>query len=195
MKRLGSALTRQKSIIGGVSKSDLLSALETESETLQNITDYFVPMMRHLRVFFFWEQEQTNLRLLGHDYIVTQESAAPVYDDTERAGIAADHQGMIRFETPSSQGFLMVVDALSRYCDDAPGVIEQRRASAARTLELERQRAMAETLGGGGGGGGSFYLGEGLPRAHMHAPQVSSSGLSSSFTLVDRSSTFRSIAE
>ncbi len=182
IKKLGSAMTPQT--LGGMKKSDLVSALETESETLQNITDYFVPMMRQFCIFFFWEQEQTNLKLLGRDYIVVQESAAPVYDDTERAGIAADHRSMVKFEDPSSQGFRMVIEALSRYCEDAPAVIHQRRASAARALELERHRMMAETLG-------SFRMGEG---ATPPAPaRVQSSGLSS-LTIVDRSNTFRSIS-
>ena len=39
----------------------LLDALGRGSEALQNITDMFVPLMKHFRVFFFWEQEKTDL--------------------------------------------------------------------------------------------------------------------------------------
>ena len=39
----------------------LLDALGRGSEALQNITDLFVPLMKHFRVFFFWEQEKTDL--------------------------------------------------------------------------------------------------------------------------------------
>lgn len=39
----------------------LLNALRAGSETLQNITDQFAPLMKNLRVFFFWEQEKTDL--------------------------------------------------------------------------------------------------------------------------------------
>lgn len=144
MKRLGSAVTPQT--LGSMSKSALLSALEHESETLQNITDYFVPLMRNFRIFFLWEQEQTGLKLLGRDYVVPQESAAPVHDDTERAGIAADHRRMVKFESPSSQGFRMVMDALSRYCEEAPPAILRRRAGAVQVLGMERQREAAETF-------------------------------------------------
>lgn len=98
LEKLGAGAT-----LGTMSKkSDLVSALESESETLQNITDYFVPIMRNFNIFFFWEQDRTNLLnlgLLGSDYIVAQQSAAPTYDETERAAIAADHCGMVRFET------------------------------------------------------------------------------------------------
>lgn len=39
----------------------LLDALQKNSETLQNITDQFVPLMKRFRVYFFWEQEKTHL--------------------------------------------------------------------------------------------------------------------------------------
>ena len=39
----------------------LLNALRAGSETLQNITDQFAPLMKNLRVYFFWEQEKTDL--------------------------------------------------------------------------------------------------------------------------------------
>lgn len=38
----------------------LLDALQEGSETLQNITDMFAPLMRRFRIYFFWEQEKTN---------------------------------------------------------------------------------------------------------------------------------------
>ncbi|GAB1317903.1 DUF676 domain-containing protein [Madurella fahalii] len=141
VKKLGAAATA-----GIMSKSDLVSALENESETLQNITDYFVPIMRNFNIFFFWEQEPTSLGRLGRVYVVTHESAAPTYDETERAAIAADHRGMVRFDNPESQGFRMVMDALLRYCDEAPSVIRQRCVDAARSLGLERSREATETL-------------------------------------------------
>lgn len=129
-----------------VSKSDLVLALEEESETLQNITDFFVPMMRNFAIFFFWEQQKTDLKFLGKDYIVPHESAAPLYDDTERAGIAADHSGLVKFNSPSSHGFHLVMEALIRYCDDAPEVIKQRHWLARDTLGRERGKEMLEIL-------------------------------------------------
>jgi hypothetical protein len=143
-------------------KSDLVSALEAESETLQNITDYFVPLARHFRIFYFWEQARTRpppllrkglglglglgLSLRGW-YVVAHESAVPAHDDeAERAAIAADHRGMVRFETPSAQGFRMVADALVRYCTEAGEVVRQRRVEAARELGVERSREAAEVL-------------------------------------------------
>ena len=38
----------------------LLDALQEGSETLQNVTDMFVPLMKNFRIYFFWEQEKTD---------------------------------------------------------------------------------------------------------------------------------------
>ena len=39
----------------------LLKALREGSETLQNITDQFAPLMKRFQIYFFWEQEKTRL--------------------------------------------------------------------------------------------------------------------------------------
>ena len=167
-------------------KSDLLAALEAESETLQNITDYFVSIMANFHIYFFWEQEPTVLPgPLGvravRDFVVPKESAAPLHDDTERAGIPADHRGMVKFEDPTAQGFRLVVDALLRYCDEAPAVIERRLHDAARALEEERRREAAETV--------RAYQRSVAP--HATPPRIPS-GLDG-FSVFGRSSTFRSL--
>jgi hypothetical protein len=41
--------------------SQLADALHEGSEVLQNITDMFVPLMKNFRIYFFWEQEKTDL--------------------------------------------------------------------------------------------------------------------------------------
>lgn len=43
------------------SDGKLLEALQQGSETLQNITDMFAPLMKNFRIYFFWEQEKTDL--------------------------------------------------------------------------------------------------------------------------------------
>lgn len=43
------------------SNGQLLDALKEGSETLQNITDQFAPLMKNFHVYFFWEQEKTDL--------------------------------------------------------------------------------------------------------------------------------------
>lgn len=46
----------------------LVDALQEGSETLQNITDQFAPLMKQFRIYFFWEQEKTNIGLKW-DYV------------------------------------------------------------------------------------------------------------------------------
>lgn len=46
----------------------LLDGLREGSETLQNITDQFVPLMKNFRIYFFWEQQKTNLKF-KNDYV------------------------------------------------------------------------------------------------------------------------------
>ena len=115
-------------------ESSLLRALEDGSETLQNITDQFAPLMSNFRIFFFWEQEKTDLKVT-REYIVGEASAAPILGDTERSGIAADHRNMCRFESGEDQGFRTVVAALRRYSQEAPKVI---------SLRLDRMHAMLQ---------------------------------------------------
>jgi len=92
----------------------LLKTLESESEALQDVTAAFVPIMPRFRIFFFWEQHKTDLKYT-RDFIVEESSAAPIVDNTERCGIAADHREMCRFARNDDQGFRTVIAALKRY--------------------------------------------------------------------------------
>lgn len=129
-------------------EKDLLSALEEGSETLQDISDQFCPLMTRFRIFFFWEQEKSDLTALNRkDYIVTEASAAPIIDATERCGIAADHSSMCKFTKPSDQGFRDVMAALKRYVRDAPTLIAQRRSREQEVLIQQRRDEAMENMG------------------------------------------------
>jgi hypothetical protein len=128
-------------------ESGLVNALEEESETLQNITDQFAPLMANFRIFFFWEQEKTDLKY-AKEYIVDETSAAPILDNTERCGIAADHRGMCRFEKSTAQGFRTAVAALRRYGQEAPQVISSRWIKTADMLNESRRHEAMEILRG-----------------------------------------------
>ena len=49
-------------------EGQLLNALQEGSEVLQNITDLFVPLMKNFHIFFFWEQQKTNMGVT-QDYV------------------------------------------------------------------------------------------------------------------------------
>ncbi|OJD12586.1 hypothetical protein AJ78_06847 [Emergomyces pasteurianus Ep9510] len=43
-------------------ENSLVDALKEQFETLQNINDQFAPLMAEFRIYFFWEQEKTDLK-------------------------------------------------------------------------------------------------------------------------------------
>jgi hypothetical protein len=128
-------------------ESALVNALEEDSEILQDITDQFVPLMSNFRIYYFWEQERTDLKYTK-DYVVGQSSAAPIFDNTERCGIAADHRRMCKFDSNTSQGFRTTVAALRKYCSEAPAVIRVRNAKVEERLNEKRRDEAVEILGG-----------------------------------------------
>ena len=96
------------------------------------------------------------------DYIVEETSAAPILDDTERSGIAADHRNMVKFENKNSPGFRTVVAALKRYAQDAPAVIQARLIEANTMLSsLGWQKATELARGIPGQGSSQASLAEG----------------------------------
>ncbi|KAK4446131.1 ribonuclease-like protein p/mrp subunit [Podospora aff. communis PSN243] len=103
----------------------LVDALATGSEVLQEITDNFTPLMKRFCLCFFWEQNKTDL-VTTYDYVVDQASAAPVLDNTDRAGLPYDHRSICRFTSRTAPGYRIVIAALRRYARESPGVVSQR---------------------------------------------------------------------
>lgn len=127
------------------SDSSLIRSLEEDSEILQNITDQFAPLMPRFHIYFFWEQERMDLKYTK-DYIVDETSAAPILDDTERSGIAADHRNMVKFDTKDSPGFRTVVAALKRWAQDAPGLVRTRVVDASTMVSGVSDRGLAQPI-------------------------------------------------
>ncbi|KAL8780803.1 MAG: hypothetical protein Q9213_006304 [Squamulea squamosa] len=127
-------------------ESVLLSAVEKDSETLQAIADQFGALMRQFHIFFFWEEVKTKV---GEEslYVVEESSAAPVIDNTERAGINANHAQMVRFSSRSTSSYRIVIEALVRYCRDAPRIIEYRWQQATDSLSRARNNEAFELVG------------------------------------------------
>ncbi|RYC59169.1 hypothetical protein CHU98_g7052 [Xylaria longipes] len=120
-------------------QAQLLDAVREGSEVLQEITDNFAPLMKDLRIYFFWEQEKTDL---GYklDYVVTESSAAPILDNTDRAGLRADHRGMCRFASRNAPGYKLVASSLLRYSRDAPQAISRKWRIEKEMLRSLRQQ-------------------------------------------------------
>ncbi|KAK7954486.1 hypothetical protein PG988_015180 [Apiospora saccharicola] len=118
--------------------SRLINALKDGSEILQEITDNFQPKMKRFNIFFFWEQVKTDLGA-KYDYVVTETSAAPILDDTERAGIRAEHRHMCKFAYRNSPGYPLVAATLIRYSEEAPKAIARRWSEAAEFIKIMRK--------------------------------------------------------
>jgi protein SERAC1 len=78
--------------------------------------------------------------------VVQESSAAPILDDTERAGLPYDHREMCRFESRASPGYRLVVAALLRYSRAATDVIPRRWIDASEMLKSKRRDEAAELL-------------------------------------------------
>ena len=125
------------------SQPQLVDALKSNSETLQNIDRQFAQIMDRYHIFFFHEAKPTDFKgtlrfvstplplqagvgELTGSQIVEEDSAAPTVADVERAGIQADHSHMCKFESESSPGFDLVVDGIQRYAEESSVTIKTR---------------------------------------------------------------------
>ena len=75
----------------------------------------FSPHLHRYRTFCFWEQLKTSF---GYEstLIVDSSSASLQIDTAETHGIHETHSEMVKFKSPSSPGYHVVIEALSRYC-------------------------------------------------------------------------------
>jgi len=136
----------QSSVAAKGTPSGLLQALLKNSETLQNITDQFAPLVKQFRLYFFWECIETKMGSKS-GYTVREDSAAPIWDNTERSGIYATHAQMCRFANRESAEFQTVLAALLRYARGAQETIGPRWSSAKRFLATQRSIEAAELIG------------------------------------------------
>ena len=105
---------------------------------LQEITDQFAPLMKRFAVYNLWEQKKTKVGNVS-TYIVEEESAAPTWENTERCGVFATHNEMIKFSRVHDQGFRVILEALARYVAAAPALIRYRWEKDMEALGHERQ--------------------------------------------------------
>jgi glycine/D-amino acid oxidase-like deaminating enzyme len=82
------------------------------------------------------------------DFVVDEDSAAPVIEGVERMGIERDHSHMCKFEDENAPGYDVVAEAIQRYADEASPTILKRWVEEKRIREVERREAAEEILGG-----------------------------------------------
>ncbi|KAH8151561.1 uncharacterized protein LAJ45_04182 [Morchella importuna] len=115
------------------SNSALLKTLESNSETLQNITDNFLGISRDFKLFFCWEELKTSIPGVGKELIVEYSSAAPeALADAGRAAIHANHSDMCKFYDVNSPGWNVVAGCLYDFAQQASAAIERGWAQETR---------------------------------------------------------------
>ncbi|KAI4124449.1 MAG: hypothetical protein LQ347_005731 [Umbilicaria vellea] len=129
------------------SQPQLIEALKSNNETLQNIDRQFIQLMSKYHIYFFHEAKPTDVKGTFR-YIVEEESASPNVQDVERAGIQADHSHMCKFESDSSPGFDLVAEGIQRYAEEAPATIKTRWIQERKSSEAQKQAAIEEIMPG-----------------------------------------------
>lgn len=121
----------------------LVDALKSNSETLQNIDRQFAQLMDDFHLYFFHEAKPTDLKGT-YRFIVDEESAAPTLPDVERASIQADHSHMCKFDSDNAPGFDLVVDGIQRYSEESVATIKARWVSETEGRTAQRIRKAKE---------------------------------------------------
>lgn len=80
--------------------------------------------------------------------MVDEDSAAPVIEGVERMGIEKDHTHMCKFESENAPGYMVVAEAIRRYCEEDLGLIAKRWEEEKQIRDWERRERARELLGG-----------------------------------------------
>lgn len=130
------------------SSSQLISALQTDNETLQNINSLFAEILPRYHVYFFHETRSTDIKGT-RQLIVDETSAAPYIEGVERMGIEADHSSMCKFDDETAPGYEAVAEAILRYSEAAPALIAHRWHEEESTREMWKHYKIGELRGTG----------------------------------------------
>ncbi|KAK5807088.1 hypothetical protein VI817_001346 [Penicillium citrinum] len=126
-------------------RSNLVSAMQKDSETLENITEQFAPLLKHFHIHNFWESLETH-RTMARGYIVTSSSAAPAWDDTGRSSLPGTHSGMCKFRDRGVSGYKTIHGILVRFQKLAGPAVSARSKQADDFLLAQRQFEANEIL-------------------------------------------------
>ncbi|KAH0564767.1 hypothetical protein GP486_001837 [Trichoglossum hirsutum] len=148
--KLGSTLRNLANVVLSAvvrTEPQLINALQTSSETIQNINVEFTNFQRRFNLFFFHETLRTSFGV-KEDYIVDEPSAAPNVEGAEYAGIEANHSEMSKFDSKNSPGYDLVAEAIQRYANkEALAVIKTRWQEDRKRLQEDRLAEVSEIFG------------------------------------------------
>lgn len=127
------------------SSPQLVQALKTNNETLQNINRLFIEIIARFHIYFFHESKPMDFKGT-RQFVVDEDSAAPVIEGVERMGIEKDHSNMCKFDSENAPGYEVVAEAIQRYATEAPSLIRDRWDEERRIRDFEREGAAREIL-------------------------------------------------
>ena len=129
------------------SSPQLVKALKTQNETLQNINRLFGEIIDRYRIYYFHESKPTDLKGT-REFIVDEDSAAPMTQGAERMGIERDHSHICKFESEAAPGYDVFAEALQRYAQESERVIPPRWLEERRIRYEQRSEAARELMPG-----------------------------------------------
>jgi hypothetical protein len=141
----GAVLRAMAQNIGGQALEQFSVVLAKDSEVLQDINDQFAPLTKRFSIFFMWEEIETELRSM-RAYVVDEHSAAPAWENVERAGISANHSYMCKFTGPHEAGYKLILSACKRYMRRATNVVRTRWIEDQNLLKNEQIQEAAELV-------------------------------------------------
>ncbi|KAL7269854.1 hypothetical protein RUND412_007460 [Rhizina undulata] len=130
----------------------LIKALDSNSETLLNITDNFLGISNDFKLFFFYEELRTEIPGFGHEMVVERTSAVPTaLPNVGSAPIHATHSKMCKFYDVNSPGWDIFRGVLVDMVTTAQLTIALRWVQESRRQELAqvelREELMLKTMG------------------------------------------------
>jgi hypothetical protein len=94
--------------------SQFILGLLDDSETLEEITDQFVPLMKNFSVYNFWEQLEANFGRAKALIVEKTSAAPPTWRDVGKCGVYATYSDIAKFSNTDSPGYILVLAALDQ---------------------------------------------------------------------------------
>lgn len=143
-------ITKQSLVAGNFGRhggpSQFMLSLLEGSETVQEITDQFAPLMKIFMIYNFWEQVGTDFGKVK-TMVVDRTSAAPSWSDVDQCGINANHSNMVKYSSSKSPGYPIVLATLDRYIRTAETTTNKRWEQDAALLQRERMNEVKSVIG------------------------------------------------
>ncbi|KAF4637819.1 hypothetical protein G7Y89_g285 [Cudoniella acicularis] len=143
LQRMVNALIPKKVV---QTEEQLIKTLQSNNETLQNITLDFNEIYQNYRVYMVHEGVPTDLKGTKM-LIVDQLSASPQLPGVQYYGIEATHSGMCKFESKNSPGYTNISGTIKTWVTESPQVIQHRREAEKQKRFRDKTDQAAELLG------------------------------------------------